>query len=101
MKKLLLTALLFSCITVYAQEKSPYLLNEIKTFMVNYEIKNKYKLNEITSIILLVLIIFVSPNKNYEQTKSEIIKIDKYKKNCELANNYLSEREKWIFTTMI
>lgn len=30
MKKLLLTALLFSCISVYAQEESPYLLNEIK-----------------------------------------------------------------------
>ena len=73
-----------------------YLLSEIQSqiLKVNY---NKFKINEISTIILIFFIIFVSPNKNYEQTKSKIINIEKYKNNCEEANNYLSEREIWIF----
>jgi hypothetical protein len=74
-----------------------YLLNEIQSQIskVNY---NKFKINEISTIILIFFIIFISPNKDYEETtKSQIINIEQYKNNCEVANNYLSQLEIWIF----
>ncbi len=73
-----------------------YLLNEIKNFLSTFKNKNKFKINEISFIILLFLAILVSPNRNYEQFKDEIIKIDKYKENCELANEFLTQKEIWI-----
>tara|TARA_Y100000741_G_C18070581_1_gene484369 strand:- start:400 stop:720 length:321 start_codon:yes stop_codon:yes gene_type:complete len=73
-----------------------YLLNEIKNFLSRFKNKNKFKINEISFIILLFLAILVSPNRNYEQFKDEIIKIDKYKENCGLANEFLTQKEIWI-----
>lgn len=73
-----------------------YLLNEIQNFISRFKNKNKFKINEISFIILLFLCILVSPNRNYEQFKDEIIKIDKYKENCQLANKFLTQKEIWI-----
>lgn len=72
------------------------LLGEIKALISKVDY-NKFKTNEISTIILIFFIIFASPNKNYEETRNEIINIKKYKNNCEVANNYLSQREIWIF----
>lgn len=73
-----------------------YLLSEIQNLILKYKINNKFKMNQISFIILLFLTVWVSPNNSYEQTKSKIIKINKYKENCVTANNFLNEREIWI-----
>jgi hypothetical protein len=73
-----------------------YLLDEMQAFILKFKINNKFKINEISFIILLLLTILITPNNSYEQTKNEIIKINKYKENCTTANKFLSQREIWI-----
>ena len=42
------------------------------------------------------MIISVSPNKDFQQLKNHVVKIDKYKHDCELANKELNSSEKWV-----
>lgn len=69
-----------------------YIINYISSFNLPY----KKMISIISFLLCLVLIINVSPNKNFQQTKEAVIKIDKYKTNCLDANNKLSQYEIWI-----
>jgi len=57
------------------------------------DIKSYY----ITSVIICFFVIFsASPNKDFQQLKKHIIKIDQYKHDCKIANTELNSSEKWV-----
>ena len=62
----------------------------------NFKIPYKNIISKISFILCLVLIINVTPNKNFQQTREVVMKIDKYKSNCIDANNQLTQYEIWI-----
>jgi hypothetical protein len=69
-----------------------YLINCISVL----NLSNNKILNKISFIICFFLIINVTPNKDFQQTKQEILKIDKYKFDCIKAREKLNQYEVWV-----
>lgn len=73
-----------------------YIINCLDQYLSNIKILEIKSYYTSSIIICVLLIISVSPNKDFQQLKSHIVKIDKYKHDCELANKELNSSEKWV-----
>ena len=73
-----------------------YIINHINFNFNNYKFENKPAYIVSSFIICLILISTVTPKKEWQQLKEQVIKINKYKDNCSLANEKLNSSDKWI-----
>jgi len=73
-----------------------YIVNNLNIILEKIKILN-IKAYYLTSIfICFLLIMSVFPNKDFQQLKNHVIKIDKYKHDCNIANKELNSSEKWV-----
>ncbi len=73
-----------------------YIINHININFYKYNFENKLSYIASSIIICLVLISSVEPKKEWQQLKEQVLKINKYKDNCSLANEKLNSSDKWI-----
>lgn len=73
-----------------------FIIDNIKILVESFNFHNKKIVSLSFSILCFFLIISAQPNKNFQQVKNEIIKINKFKHDCFLANQKLDSYEKWI-----
>ena len=73
-----------------------YIIDSMNNFISKFNLKQTNSYLTTCVIVFFLLILSVSPNKNFQGLKNEIIIINKYKHNCNLANVELNSSEKWI-----
>ena len=61
-----------------------------------YKLPYKNIISKISFVLCFALIINVSPNENFQQTKETVMRIDKFKTDCINANDKLSQYEIWV-----
>lgn len=73
-----------------------YIINCLELYLPKINVSD-IKSYYITSVTICIFLIFsASPNKDFQQSKNDIIKIDEYKHDCKLANTELNSPQKWI-----
>lgn len=73
-----------------------YIINCLELYLPKINVSD-IKSYYITSVVICFFVIFIaSPNKDFQQLKNHVIKIDKYKHNCKIANTELNSSEKWV-----
>lgn len=73
-----------------------YIINNLDIIFEKIKILNIKSYYFTSILICFLLILSVSPNKNFQQLKDHVIKIDKYKHDCDTANVKLNSSEKWV-----